>query len=153
MKKLFLFTFLLLSLGIGCAQKEPPKPKTAEEIDAEQFVNLPNYLMVDAQTAGQTVKIREVKFETPGFLAVHEIKDDGAVGTILGFSKIIPQGYNQNVKIALTKKLTAEKKYSVMMHTDFDGDTRFNEKKDIPLHNPLTNELIMKALQVASQNQ
>ena len=137
-KVLFATALLLTTMGAGCTwfSKEPPKVKTYEEMEADKFLSYGSYFMVDPQSEGQTVKIREVKLASPGFVIVREVKADGTIGGILGFSNTVPQGYTQNVKIALTNKLDREKQYLITLHEDTDGDTVFNDKKDVALKGP-----------------
>ncbi len=146
LKVLIIFALIVSFVGIGC--KKEQRAKTPEEIEAENMATLPNYFTIDAQLAGQKVIVKETKFEKPGFMVIHEVKDDGGTGTILGYSNIVPQGYGQKTKIALTTKLNPAKEYIGMMHDDTDGDTRFNEKKDLAINNPLTGAILEKRFKV-----
>lgn len=149
MKKTTLFALatLLMLAGFGCKKPAPVLPKTPAQIEDEKFLTLPNYFLIDSQVAGQSVKLREVKFDKPGFVVVRELKDNEP-GTTLGFSAIVPQGSVQNVKVAVTLKLDPTKSYIAELHDDTDGDTKFNIKKDLPLYNPENGEAIRKTFTV-----
>lgn len=151
-KVLIAVALLIATTGAGCTWfgNEEPKAKTYEEMEEEKFLSYGTYFMIDPQLEGQTVKIREVKFATPGFAVVREVKADGSIGGILGFSDSVPQGHNFNVKIALTVKLDKEKQYLVTLYEDTDGDTEFNDKKDVAAKGP-DGAIIEKKVGVAPQ--
>ncbi len=147
MKRIFFVAIATILLGIGCSTYKQP-PKTAEQLEAELFLIEPNDLIVHTQPVGSTVIISETKFAKPGFLSIHEVNDDLTVGTVLGYSRIIPAGIQQNQKIALTVELVPEKKYIAELFDDTDGDTLFILKKDKPLYRPGSDKVIQKTFTV-----
>jgi len=91
-------------------------PAWAEDkIDADGLKATPNSVTVGSVTAGKA-----------GYLVVHVTDDGTTAGTIIG-NKAIQAGANENVSIPLERKMKAGAKLIVMMHSEDDNDTEFDE--------------------------
>lgn len=144
-KFFLLFVFITL-FGFGCSGN--PLPKTQAQIEAEKMQTMPNYLMIENQSQGQTVKVLESKFEKPGFLAVHEQNEDATIGTMIGYSNTIPNGYKQHIKIATTLLLEIGEWYVIRMYDDTNGDTFFDPDDDNIIYESGSETPVQKTFQV-----
>jgi opacity protein-like surface antigen len=108
MKKLFLASAVSLAAFTLPAS-------AADMIATDGLKARPNTVTVASVTAGKA-----------GYLVVHESSDGTTAGTVIG-SKAINAGENENVSIPLEKKMKPGDKLIVMMHSEDDNDTEFDE--------------------------
>jgi hypothetical protein len=87
----------------------------ADTIAPEGLKATPNTVTVGSAIAGKA-----------GYLVVHMSDDGTTAGAVIG-SKAIQAGENENVSIPLEKKMKAGAKLIVMMHSEDDNDTEFDE--------------------------
>lgn len=73
-----------------------------------------------------TVTVASVSADKAGYLVVHELSDGTTAGTVIGH-KAIKAGDNENISIPLEKKMKAGAKLIVMMHSEDDNDTDFDD--------------------------
>jgi hypothetical protein len=91
-------------------------PAWAEDkIDADGLKATPNSVTVGSVTAGKA-----------GYLVVHVSDDGTTAGTIIG-AKAIQAGENENVSIPLERKMKSGARLIVMLHSEDDNDTEFDE--------------------------
>ncbi len=109
MKNLMLTTALALALGAA--------PAFAA-----------NMIAPDGLKASEsTVTVGSVTADRAGYLVVHEADETGTIpGTIIGHAAV-KAGESKGVKITLEKKPKAGSKLIVMLHSEDDNDTDFDD--------------------------
>ncbi len=91
-------------------------PAWAEDkIATDGLKATPNTVTVGSATAGKD-----------GYLIVHETNDGATAGPVIG-RKPIQAGENENISIPLEKRMKAGAKLIVMMHSEDNNDTEFDE--------------------------
>ncbi|MDO8556981.1 MAG: hypothetical protein Q7R98_00770 [Candidatus Jorgensenbacteria bacterium] len=88
-----------------------------------------NTIVVDNQSAGDSVVIQSVSFENPGWVAIHEERD-GVVGNTLG-AGWFPAGTSSGV-IELLRGTVSGGTYYAVLHGD-NGDKLYNYTTDKPI--------------------
>lgn len=85
-----------------------------------------NTLVFSTQTAGSQVIVDNVYLEKPGFIVIHEVKNDNP-GTIVGSSGWLPSGPGQDISFKSTLKSGVT--YFGLLYED-NGDKKFNSATD-----------------------
>lgn len=99
-----------------------------------------NRVVVPDQFPGNVVFISSAQLSAPGFVVIH--KDNaGTPGDVIGY-QYFDKGINPG-KITLTMSTVEGGVYYAMIHSDTDGDKKFDIKKDMPLKDTAGN-IIMK---------
>ncbi len=90
-----------------------------------------NTLVLSTQLAGPEITIDNVYLEQPGFIVIHEIKND-APSTVIGSSGWLSAGPGQD--ISFKANLKAGSTYFALLYQD-NGDKKFNiaSDKKLPL--------------------
>ena len=135
-KKVVLTAVVFFLIGFGAAwiyTKPAEAPSSNQSEEELTGTNIPsmglNAIEVDDQKVGSTVSIKSVKFENPGWVAIHD-DVDGKPGNILG-AAWFPKGQNSGM-VELLRNTEQGKTYFAMLHHD-DGDKKFDHKIDMPL--------------------
>jgi heme/copper-type cytochrome/quinol oxidase subunit 2 len=105
-----------------------------------------NRVVVSDQFPGNIIYVSSVQLEKPGFVVIHK-DDKGKPGAVIG-SQYFDKGINPG-KITLTTATLEGGIYYAMLHSDTDGDKKFDEAKDLPLKDASGNT-IMKLFRVSS---
>lgn len=125
--------FFLIGFGASWLYLKPAQAPSAQDEEASAELNIPsmnvNAIEVDDQKVGSTVSVKSVKFENPGWVAIHD-DADGKPGNILG-AAWFPKGENSGI-VELLRDTEQGKTYFAVLHND-DGDREFNHKIDLPL--------------------
>ncbi len=103
---------------------EPVQTDTSSGMRAEE-----NMIVIQEQRPGNTVTASQVHFAEPGFIVIHE-DVDGAPGTIIGSSSLLPAGESSQIKITLTKSVADGAKLHAMLHSDTDNSGTFSASSD-----------------------
>jgi hypothetical protein len=105
---------LILASALSLAAFSVPA-RAADMIAPDGLKASPSSVTVASASAGKA-----------GYLVVHESADGTTAGAVIGH-KAIKAGDNKNVSIPLEKKMKAGAKLIVMMHSEDDNDTDFDE--------------------------
>lgn len=71
----------------------------------------------DQSTNDRTVMVERVVSSGPGFVVIHESKEDGTFGAVIG-NKSVPDGESMNVAVMVDRDLKDGEKLWAMLHTD-----------------------------------
>ncbi len=108
-------------------------------INANSPVAIPskNTLAISTQTAGSEITIDNVFLEKPGFVVIHEIKNDSP-STVIGSSGLLQAGPGQD--ITFKANLKAGTTYFALLYAD-NGDKKFTLGTDklLPLYSQTSN--------------
>lgn len=127
----------VVGIGIGWLVFTPSIPSSAEE-KTEETSSVPlvllmgNGLIVEEQSAGNSVVVKSVSMAQAGWVAIHE--DAGGVpGKVLG-ARWFPQGESSGT-IELLRPTVENTKYYAVLHSDnSDKEGRiFDSKVNLPL--------------------
>ncbi|MCK5096011.1 MAG: hypothetical protein KAR24_01510 [Candidatus Pacebacteria bacterium] len=112
--------------------------KEVEEVpvveDSQVEIISINSILTPDQAGGEEVFIEKVLLKTDengGFVVVHRVAEDGALGGVIGVSEYLTPGVHDNFVITLDEGETVEvgENVIVMLHGD-NGDGVFNPKED-----------------------
>jgi len=101
----------------------------AEKIRAiTPFALSPNAIVLTDYSAGKLITATKIKFESQGFIVVHEDKG-GKKGMILGYSKLLPSGESDDVVVGLSRASKDGERLYVSLVLD-NGDGKFEARQD-----------------------
>jgi hypothetical protein len=126
---------------------EDPLVTNEETASTTSRVQTPNGLIVADQEPGKTVKISELVFKRPGWVAIHD-DVDGTPGRILG-AKLFDTGTSTDVSVGLLRATVAGKTYLAVLHDDDGQYKTFNPQTDKPLKDDM-GQLILVRFQTAA---
>ena len=86
---------------------------------------------ISNQPAGRAVVVSEVTLPSLGWVVVHEVLPDGALGNALGASRR-EAGSHTNVIVDLLRGTEPSRTYAVVLYED-NGDKAFDLKADSPI--------------------
>ncbi len=99
-----------------------------------------NRIVMTDQYPGNVVYLGSVQLARAGWVVIHK-DNDGTPGAVIG-TQWLDAGLSAGTKITLTQSTKEGGLYYVMLHSS-DGDTLFDEAKDLPLKDSRGN-VIMK---------
>lgn len=107
-------------------RRSAPQPAPAQDASgaAEPIARGPNTLIVSDQPAGGRVLVSMLDLSENGWVAVHEMTEDGSFGNILG-ARRFPAGKSFGEDIALLRSTMEGQSYAVVLHAD-DGNGEFS---------------------------
>ena len=106
-------------------------------------------LYVAEQLPSKTLAVSFVIMEKPGFIVVHEDKND-APGNVIGSSIILPRGEQDKLPpIKLSRKTIDGETLYAMLHAD-NGDGIFNKNQDQPIVDAVTKEPMMMVVVISN---
>ena len=79
----------------------------------------------DQTSNGKAIKVPEAYLKEKGYIAIHS-DQGGAPGPVIGVSDLLPAGEAKNVRIKLTKPLTASAAVWPMIHIEDNGNTTYD---------------------------
>ncbi|TSC52441.1 MAG: hypothetical protein LiPW41_211 [Parcubacteria group bacterium LiPW_41] len=136
--------FFLIGFGAAWMFAKPAEAPTSEVKDEVVETKIPsmgsNAIEVDDQKIGMTVSLKSVKFESAGWVAIHD-DNGGTPGNILG-AAWFPSGENSGA-VELLRSTESGKTYFAMLHND-DGDKKFDHKIDVPLTDASSTIIMVK---------
>lgn len=102
-----------------------------------------NAVMVNNQNPGVSVKISFASFAEGGYVVIHEGKDDGMPGAILGNVGHLLPGESRDVEVMLSRPSVDKENLFAMLHQD-NGDGVFNLNDDAPIKDDEGNIVMVK---------
>src|SRR3989344_915040 len=106
--------------NFGADKKEPVAPVSGE-----------NLLVVSNQPSGERVIISMVSVSVNGWVAVHEGREDGSLGNILG-ARRFDAGKYFGETVELLRGTVGGNTYFVVLHSD-NGDKEFDYVSEMPV--------------------
>lgn len=120
-------------------RKEAPSQKR----EINEMVVERNAIYVSEQSPGQSVQVDFATFERPGFVAIHEVKNEKP-GVILGVSVLLNAGEAGNIPLVrLLRAVRDGETLFAMLHLD-DGDGKFDPTKDKPAESGIGGPIMME---------
>lgn len=104
---------------------------TEEVASTTSRIQKENGLIVEDQGPGRTVKISELIFKRPGWVAIHD-DINGTPGRILG-ARVFDIGITTEGVVELLRGTIGGKSYFAMLHDDDGKYKEFNPQTDKPL--------------------
>lgn len=102
-----------------------------------------NAIYVPEQPPGSHVTIGFVVLAQPGFVVIHEDRDD-APGAIVGASSLLMAGETQKIgSIVLSREMQEGEEQYAMLHVD-NGDGAFDAATDLPVKDERENIIMMQ---------
>ena len=101
-----------------------------------------NTIIVTDQKPMTDVQIDLLTLMEPAFAALHD--DEAGPGRILGYTKLLPPGSAENLRISASARLDPGY-YYVVLHGD-DGDGIFEINQDMPLRDAKDNPIMARFL-------
>lgn len=121
--------FIILMIGGVIFWRQSGKEELSPTDSSSGFMIGQSAIYVAEQLPGRNVSVAVVRFEKPGFVAVHE-EAYGAPGNILGVSSLFPAGEFRNPSpIVLSREIKDGEIIYVMLHLD-NGDGKFDARGD-----------------------
>ncbi len=131
---------LIVGLGIYWAfdsdnSASPEDVFMNEEVatTTQSLIKEENGLIVEDQDAGKTVKVAELIFKRPGWVAIHD-NVNGTPGRILG-ARVFDIGTTTEAVVELLRGTVGGKSYFAMLQDDDGQYKQFNPHTDKPLLN------------------
>lgn len=95
-----------------------------------------NMIVVMEQKPENSVVVSQVHLAAPGFVVIHEDNNDSPAAMV-GSSALLQAGDTSQVTIKLSKAMLDGTKLHAMLHTDTNGDGKFDEGVDMPVQSKL----------------
>ncbi len=104
--------------------------------------------LVNQVTDSEKVLVQRAALTESGFLVVHK-DDDGVPGEIIGNSRFLRAGFHDSVLISVQGLDFGNNTLHVMIHTDSDGNEKFNPAIDVPFVQE--GEIVVESLELDFQ--
>lgn len=104
-----------------------------------------NSVIVVDQRPGREITVSQVYLATPGYVAIHD-----ATGTILGSSKLLQAGENNNVKVPINRTLRENEELRAELHAESNNNTTFEASADTSIQSSLDSGPIRGIFNVSS---
>lgn len=96
-----------------------------------------NMVAVMDQKPGNTVTASQIYLAKPGYLVIHDTE-----GAVLGASSLLPAGESNNVRVTINTTTKDGEMYHAMLHSELNGNTRFDEAADTPVQSRLGGDIM-----------
>lgn len=116
---------------------------TEDAVSSGSLMVSENAVMANNQTPGISVKISFVSFAKGGYVVIHERKDDGTPGAILGNVGHLLPGESRDIEVMLSRPSIDKENLFAMLHQD-NGDGVFNLSDDAPIKDDEGNIVMVK---------
>jgi hypothetical protein len=89
------------------------------------------HISVNDQPAGMAATVSSVTLPAAGWVAVHELGEDGVLGNVLG-AAWLPAGTHADAIVTLLRATKPDQQYAIVLYTD-NGNKQFDLHADTPI--------------------